>query len=142
MSSGQQMPPWLQEQISKMQQSQQNLQSILAQKQQVEMENKESERALEELQKANDDDQVFKYVGSILIKSDKKTLIDELEEKKELSKTQTTVLTKQEERLKTSLQEQEKKIQDMLKNPPSGNNPPPSGNNPPSSGNNPPPSGS
>ena len=127
MSSGQQMPPWLQEQISKMQQSQQHLQSILAQKQQVEMENKESERALEELQKANDDDQVFKYVGSILIKSDKKTLIDELEEKKELSKTQTTVLTKQEERLKTSLQEQEKKIQDMLKNPPSGNNPPPSG---------------
>ena len=99
MSSGQQMPPWLQEQISKMQQSQQNLQSILAQKQQVEMENKESERALEELQKANDDDQVFKYVGSILIKSDKKTLIDDLEEKKELSKTQTTVLTKQEERL-------------------------------------------
>ena len=78
MSSGQQMPPWLQEQISKMQQSQQNLQSILAQKQQVEMENKESERALEELQKANDDDQVFKYVGSILIKSDKKTIIDEL----------------------------------------------------------------
>ena len=39
MSSGQQMPPWLQEQIGKMQQSQQNLQSILAQKQQVEMEN-------------------------------------------------------------------------------------------------------
>jgi len=124
MSSGQQMPPWLQEQISKMQQSQQNLQSILAQKQQVEMENKESERALEELQKANDDDQVFKYVGSILIKSDKKTLIDELEEKKELSKTQITVLSKQEERIKTSLQEQEKKIQEMLKNPTSGNNSP------------------
>ena len=124
MSSGQQMPPWLQEQITKMQQSQQNLQSILAQKQQVEMENTESERALEELLKAKDDDQVFKYAGSILIKSDKKTLIEELEEKKELSKTKTTVLGKQEERLKSSLQEQEKKIQDMLKNPASGNNPP------------------
>ena len=73
MSSGQQMPPWLQEQITKMQQSQQNLQSILAQKQQVEMENTESERALEELQKAKDGDQVFKYAGSILIKSDKFT---------------------------------------------------------------------
>ena len=83
MSSGQQMPPWLQEQITKMQQSQQNLQSILAQKQQVEMENTESERALEELQKANDDDQVFKFAGSILIKSDKKTLIEELEENNE-----------------------------------------------------------
>ena len=44
-------------------------------------------------------------------------MIDELEEKKELSKTKTTVLAKQEERLKTSLQEQEQKIQEMLKNP-------------------------
>ena len=117
MSAGQQMPPWLQEQIGKMQQSQQNLQSILMQKQQVEMENAESDRALEELKKAADDDQVFKYAGTILIKSDKKSLIDELEEKKELSKTQSTVLAKQEERLKTSLQEQEQKIQEMLKNP-------------------------
>ncbi len=117
MSAGQQMPPWLQEQIAKMQQSQQNLQSILMQKQQVEMENVESDRALEELKKASDNDQVFKYAGSILIKSDKKSLIDELEEKKELSKTKSTVLAKQEERLKTSLQEQEQKIQEMLKNP-------------------------
>ena len=82
MSAGQQMPPWLQEQIGKMQQSQQNLQSILMQKQQVEMENAESDRALEELKKAADGDQVYKYAGSILIKSDKKSLIDELEEKK------------------------------------------------------------
>ena len=117
MSAGQQMPPWLQEQIVKMQQSQQNLQSILMQKQQVEMENAESDRALEELKKASDDDQVFKYAGTILIKSDKKSLIDELEEKKELSKTKSTVLAIQEERLKTSLQEQEQKIQEMLKNP-------------------------
>ena len=126
MSAGQQMPPWLQEQIGKMQQSQQNLQSILMQKQQVEMENAESDRALEELKKAADGDQVFKYAGSILIKSDKKSLIDELEEKKELSKTKTTVLGKQEERLKTSLQEQEQKIQEMLKNPNAPNSEKPS----------------
>ena len=124
MSSDKQMPPWLQEQITKMQQSQQNLQSIMAQKQQVEMENIEADRALDELKKANNDDQVFKFAGSILIKSDSKTLIDELEEKKELSKTKTIVLTKQEERIKTSLQEQEKKIQGMLKNQSSGNNSP------------------
>ena len=126
MSSGQQMPPWLQEQIAKMQQSQQNLQSILMQKQQVEMENVESDKALEELKKASDDDNVYKYAGSILIKSDKKSLIDELEEKKELAKTKSPVLAKQEERLKTSLQEQEQKIQEMLKNPTSGNTEKPS----------------
>ena len=124
MSSDKQMPPWLQEQITKMQQSQQNLQSIMTQKQQVEMENIEANRALDELKKANNDDQVFKFAGSILIKSDNKPLIDELEEKKELSKTQTIVLTKQEERIKASLQEQEKKIQGMLKNQSSGNNSP------------------
>ena len=79
------------------------------------------------MQKAKDDDHVFKYAGSILLKSDRKTLIEELEEKKELSKTKTTVLGKQEERLKSSLQEQEKKIQEMLKNPASGNNTPQTG---------------
>ena len=126
MSAGQQMPPWLQEQIGKLQQAQQNLQSIMAQKQQVEMDSTEADKALEELKKANDDDQVFKHPATILIKSTKKQLIDELEEKKELSKTQITVLSKQEERIKSSLQEQEKKIQEMLKNPtpPGSNNTP------------------
>ena len=114
MSSGQ-MPPWLQEQLGKLQQSQQNLQSTLAQKQQVELEQAEYEKALEELKKASDDEQVFKHAGSILIKSTKNDLIAEIEEKKELSKTKSTVLAKQEERIKASLQEQEAKIQEMIK---------------------------
>ena len=109
------MPPWLQEQLGKLQQSQQNLQSTLAQKQQVELEQNEYEKALEELKKASDDEQVFKHAGSILIKSTKNDLIAEIEEKKELAKTKLTVLTKQEERIKESLQEQEKKIQEMVK---------------------------
>ena len=83
MSSGQQMPPWLQEQLVKMQQNQQNLQSIQVQKQQLEMEKAESDKALEELKKASDDDTVYKHSGSILIKSNKNDLIAELEEKKE-----------------------------------------------------------
>ena len=115
MSSGQ-MPPWLQEQLGKLQQSQQNLQSTLAQKQQVELEQVEYDKALEELKKASDDEQVFKHAGSILIKSTKTDLIAEIEEKKELAKTKSTVLLKQEERIKSSLQEQENKIQEMIKN--------------------------
>ena len=75
MSSGQQMPPWLQEQIGKLQQSQQSLQSIMAQKQQVEMDSAEADKALEELKKAGDDDQVFKHAGSILIKSTKNLIL-------------------------------------------------------------------
>ena len=83
MSAGQQMPPWLQEQLAKMQQSQQNLQSIMTQKQQLEIENMETEKALDEIKKAGENDDVYKHAGSILIKSTKKDLIDDLEERKE-----------------------------------------------------------
>jgi prefoldin beta subunit len=114
MSAGQ-MPPWLQEQLMKMQQSQQNLQAIMQQKQQIEMEKIETDKSLEELKKASDEDMVYKHAGSILIKSTKKELIDELEERKELTKTRSTVLEKQEGRLKEALKEQEAKITEMMK---------------------------
>jgi len=117
MSQNQQIPPMLQEQLSKLQQTQQNLQMIIAQKQQLELEQLETEKALVELNKANDDDAVFKHAGTILIKSNKKDLIEELEEKKELAKTKASLLAKQEERLKTGLKEQETKIQEMKKKP-------------------------
>lgn len=114
MSSDQQIPPWLQEQLMKIQQSEQNLQSILVQKQQLEMENVEIEKAIEELNKATDDDVVYKHAGSILIKSNKKTLIDDLEERRELNKTRSTVLLKQETRIKESLKEQETKLSELM----------------------------
>ena len=50
MSAGQ-MPPWLQEQIGKLQQSQQNLQSIMTQRQHLEMEKAETEKALDDYTK-------------------------------------------------------------------------------------------
>jgi len=99
----------------KMQQSQQNLQAIMQQKQQIEMEKIETDKSLEELKKASDDDMVYKHAGSILIKSTKKELIEELEEKKELTNTRSTVLEKQESRLKETLKEQEAKITEMMK---------------------------
>jgi prefoldin beta subunit len=118
MSSGeQQIPPWLQEQVGRLQQLQQNLQSIMGQKQHLEMEQLETERALETLKKAGDNDAVFKNAGSILIKSTKVGLIAELEEKKELANTRITVLSKQEARVKENLKEAETKIKEMLRGP-------------------------
>jgi prefoldin beta subunit len=127
MSSGQQIPPWLQEQLAKMQQSQQNLQSIMAQKQQLEIEQLETDKALEELKKTGEEDTVYKHAGSILIKSNKTDLIADLEERKELAKTRVTVLIKQEERVKESLKEQEAKINEMMQGAASGStsSPPP-----------------
>ena len=116
MSSNQQIPPVVQEQLAKLQQTQQNLQSILMQKQQLESEKLETEKALEELKKVSDDELVFKHAGTIMIKSNKKDLIEELEEHIELAKTKSSLLIKQEERLKTTLKEQETKIQEMIQN--------------------------
>jgi len=115
MSSNQQIPPLVQEQLAKLQQTQQNLQSILMQKQQLESEKHETEKALEELKKASDDESVFKHAGTIMIKSNKKDLIDELEEQIELVKTKASLLVKQEERLKIALKEQETKIQEIMR---------------------------
>ncbi len=126
--SANQMPPWLHEQLMKLQQSQQNLQSIMTQKQHLEMEKAETAKALEELKKVADGDTVFKHAGTVLIKSTKKELIDELEEKQEMAKTRVTVLEKQETRVKESLKEQESKITEMMKSgskssPPAEDNP-------------------
>jgi len=115
MSSNQQIPPLVQEQLAKLQQTQQNFQSIQMQKQQLESEKHETEKALEELKKASDDESVFKHAGTIMIKSNKKDLIDELEEQIELAKTKASLLVKQEERLKTALKEQETKIQELMR---------------------------
>ena len=118
MSAGEQVPPWLQEQVGRLQQLQQNLQSIMVQKQHLETEQLETDRALDALKKAGDADAVYKAAGSILVKSTKATLISELEEKKELANTRLTVLAKQEGRLKENLKEAETKIREMLRGPP------------------------
>ena len=117
MSSNPQIPPMVQEQLAQFQQTQQNFQSILMQKQQLESQKLETEKALEELKKAGDDEAVFKHAGTIMIKSNKKDLLEELEEQMELAKTKASLLAKQEERLKVTLQEQETKIQEMMKGP-------------------------
>jgi len=124
MSSNPQIPPVVQEHLARLQQTQQNFQSIMMQKQQLESEKLETEKALEELKKAGDDESVFKHAGTIMIKSNKKDLIDELEEQVELAKTKASLLVKQEERLKTTLKEQETKIQEIMKNPTTNTNPP------------------
>ena len=98
-----------------MQQAQQNLQAVHAQRQQLEIERIESERALEELKKAGDDQVVYKQAGSILIKSTKAELVGTLDEHKILVTTRSQVLAKQEERLRVSLKETEDKITSMMK---------------------------
>jgi|SRR5579875_427962 prefoldin beta subunit len=109
------LPPWLQEQLAKYEQLRQTLQTVLAQKQQLEAELADTERAIQELKKAAPDAATYKIAGSILVKVPKDTLLKEMEEKKELTNTRVMVLSKQEQRLQANIQELQAKIQEMLK---------------------------
>ncbi len=111
------LSPQLQEQLLRLQQLQQTLQVIVSQRQQLELENSENDRALGELEKVPDDGQVYKSIGSLLIKSEKKKLLDELREKKELTATRINVLTKQQSRTEERLKELQQEIQEKIKPP-------------------------
>ena len=118
------LPPLLREQLARYDQTQQNLQAVLAQKQQVELELGETEKALEELVKTSDGESVYKFAGNLLVKVKKEDVMKELNEKKELANTRKMVLAKQESRFRESLKDLQTKIDDSVKAKPSQAPPP------------------
>lgn len=108
------LPPQVQERLLRMQQLQQTLQTIMSQKQQVDMEHSEVDQTVTELQKTLDDAIIYKAVGSLLIKAEKAKVQEELVERKELLNTRTTVLARQEERIRAQLKEVQTKLQEDL----------------------------
>ena len=109
------LPPQVQERLLRLQQLQQTLQSVLAQKQQVEMEQTEVEQTLTELQKTADDAVIYKAIGSLLVKAEKGKVTEELVERKELLTTRSTVLARQEERIRSQAKDVQTKLQEDLR---------------------------
>jgi len=115
MSQGVDLPPQVQEDLVRLQQLQQTLQAVVAQKQQLEIEMSETDRALAELEKVTADTPVFKSIGSILVKADREGLLTDLKEKKELLNTRVTVLGRQEERTRERMKDIQQKLQEKLR---------------------------
>jgi prefoldin beta subunit len=108
------LPPNVQERLLRLQQLQQTLQSILAQKQQVDMEKNEVEQTLAELAKTADDAVIYKAIGSLLVKAEKAKVAEDLNERKSLLETRSTVIARQEERIKAQVKEAQTKLQEDL----------------------------
>jgi prefoldin beta subunit len=108
------LPPQVQERLLRLQQLQQTLQSVMGQKQQVDADQSEVEQTLAELQKTADDAVIYKAIGSLLVKAEKSKINEELVERKELLTTRTTVLARQEERLRSQVKEVQTKLQEDL----------------------------
>jgi prefoldin beta subunit len=110
-----QLPPQIQQRLLRLQQLQQNLQGVMAQKQQLTMQFSETENAIKELEKLAEDAVVYKSIGALLVKAEKSNVSTELTERKDLVKMRVDVLGKQEERLKTQVKELQDKLQQDLR---------------------------
>ena len=78
------------------------------------MEKTEVEQTIAELQKTPDDAVVYKAVGSLLVKAEKPKVTEELVERKELLDTRSTVIARQEERIRSQVKESQTKLQEDL----------------------------
>ena len=109
------LPPQIQQRLLRLQQLQQTLQGVMAQKQQLTMQLTEVEQTASELEKMNETAVIYKSIGALLVKSEKGKVATELAERKELLKMRVDVLAKQEERLRTEAKDLQEKLQQDLR---------------------------
>ena len=83
------------------------------------MEKSEVEQTLAEIAKTTDDAVVYKAIGSLLVKTDKVKVSTDLTERKDLLATRSTVIAKQEERIRSQVKETQTKLQEDI-NPSAG----------------------
>ena len=103
MSNPGQLPPQIQERLQRLQNLQNTLQQLLSQKQQIEMEKMESEKALETLKEVDADSKVYKSVGAVLVQKPKDDVVKELEERIDFLEMRLKVVVKQEDKTKEKM---------------------------------------
>ena len=90
---------------------QQTFEFLTSQRLQVESTLRETELAIEELEKINPDDTVYKAIGGILVKSEKNKLLDEKKSLKVTLEMRLKTLKQKEERVKTQIETMRKSLQ-------------------------------
>ncbi|MCX6749265.1 MAG: prefoldin subunit beta [Candidatus Pacearchaeota archaeon] len=94
--------------IEELQILEQNLQNILLQKQAFQIELRETQAALKELEKSGDE--VFKIIGQLMIKTDKKNMKEELTNKEKIIDMRIKSFEKQERMLSEKLEELQREV--------------------------------
>ncbi len=89
------------------------LQSIVLQKSQLQFQTNEINVAFEELKKVSGD--VYKSIGSVMVKSSKDDAEKDLKERKELAEIRMNAMIKQEEKLRAHLDVLQKKLEEKMK---------------------------
>jgi len=103
-----QLPPNIQDKLNRLQQLQNTMQQLTIQKQRLEVEVSESDKALKTLEGVSREQKVYKSSGAILVEKEKDDVIKELTDRKDYLDMRSKVLEKQEKNTRdrlTSLQE-------------------------------------
>lgn len=108
------IPENIQQQLNQFQQLQQQAQAVTVQKQNVEVQIQETTKAIEELKKTDENTEIFKTAGTLLIKVNYEEISKEMDEKLETLNLRLKTMTRQEERVLKKLQEMQTNIQTAM----------------------------
>jgi|SRR3990167_368062 len=100
-------------QIEELQVLEQNLQRLLAQKQSIQVELNELMNALSEISVSSDE--IYKILGSAMIKANKESLTKDLNEKKKIFEMRVNSLEKQESLLQRKAEELQSEINSAIR---------------------------
>ncbi len=114
MASIEKIPPQVEAKIRKLREVQARLQEAMALKNSLLATINELERVLEELKKYPDDAEVYKLVGSVLVKASKEQVVKELEDRKEQLNLKLMSTEKMIEALKTEADKLEEEVRRLL----------------------------
>ncbi|MDD1634515.1 MAG: prefoldin subunit beta [Methanomicrobiales archaeon] len=106
--------PKVQNQLAMLQQLQQQLQTVAAQKAQYEMAIRESRRAIEELKDLPEDVEVFNNVGTVMVQQKKDRVLTGLNEKVESLELRVKSLEKQEKAMQARFEQLSTQIKGVL----------------------------
>jgi prefoldin beta subunit len=99
------IPPKVQNQLAMLQQLQQQLQTVAAQKTQYEMAIRESRRAQEEMKDIPEDAEIFVNVGTVMVQQKKEKVTASLAEKVETLELRVKSLEKQEKAMQAKFEQ-------------------------------------
>jgi prefoldin beta subunit len=102
-----------QEKIQELQIIEQNLRGLIVQKQTFEMDLYETENAINEILSSKED--IYKMIGNIMIKTDKKKTAEDLKKKKDILSLRIKSINYEEKNLNSKVEEIKKELMEKIK---------------------------
>ncbi|ALV63098.1 Prefoldin beta subunit [Thermococcus sp. 2319x1] len=111
----QSIPPQVQALLGQLENYQQQLQLVIQQKQRIQVELNDAKKALEEIEKVEDETPIYKTVGTLIVRATKAKALEELKEKVETLEVRLRALERQEQKLNEKIKELTQQIQSSLR---------------------------